>query len=366
MASPERKPTAALTDPIEDLPLNRLSFVSLVALLERLTPEAVRIGAEGPPSAEGIRFRHDSAISFSARDVTRVTARELPRDPADPLSAQHRVYEVTTTFLGVTGSVAPLPSYLPEEVAQEDPDRPVQRDFLDLFHHRFLALLYRELTRFQLWSEQTTSLRDAWSCRLFALLGLDGYEQSLAIRIPAHLVLRLAPLLAPRIRTPGALQLAIETALGDQLEGGRVSVREFAGDWVDIEPPDRTRLGVAKHQLGREVLLGRRAYDRAGSFEIQLGPMPRRVYQRFLPQGDLIGILHDVVSLFVRDPLSYRVVVELAQGEAPRLRLASSGGERLGRDSWLGLRKQSTWVRTYPVPRENQPGEPIAALSRPE
>jgi type VI secretion system protein ImpH len=244
-------------------------------------------------------------------------------------------------------------------VAQEDPDRSVRRDFLDLFHHRLLSLLYRELTRFQLWAEQTKSLRDHWSCRLFALLGLDTYEKSLPVDIAPSDILRLAPVLVLQSRTAAGLELSLDTILGDYLEGGQVRVCEFAGGWVSIDPPERTRLGTAKHQLGREVVLGRRAYDRAGSFEIQLGPVWRHVYERFLPEGDLAAMLHQVVSLFARDPLGYRVMVQLREGEAPHLRLASSGGNRLGRDSWLGLRKERTWVRTYPVPSENKP-EPIA------
>jgi len=356
VASPEREPTTALDrDPTADLPLDRLSFVSLVALLERLTPEAARVGADGPLNAEGIRFRHDRSLIFSARDVAEVSSAQLPKDPSDPLSPLRRVYEVTTAFLGLTGSASPLPSYLPEEVAQEDPDHSVRRDFLDLFHHRLLSLLYRELMRFQLWAEQTKSLRDAWSSRLLALLGLDTYEQPLAVAIAPRDILRLAPVLARQSRTAVGLQLALETILGDRVEGGRIRVREFAGGWVTIDPPERTRLGVAKHELGREVVLGRRAYDRAGSFEIRVGPVSRRAYERFLPGGDLVAILHQIVSLFARDPLGYRVMVELAEGEAPNLRLASSGGNRLGRDSWLGLRRQRTWVRTYPVTTENKP-----------
>jgi len=351
-------------DPTQDLPLDRLSFVSLVTLLERLTPDAVRIGAEGPPGAEGIRFRHDPSLTFSPRDVVQISAAELPKDPSDPLSPRHRVYEVTTAFLGVTGAAAPLPSYLPEEVAQEDPDHSLRRDFLDLFHHRLVSLLYRELARFQLSAEQTTTLGDGWSRRLFALLGLDTYEKPLAVGIAPRDVLRLAPVLAAQSRTARGLEVAIETILGDRLERGQVRVREFAGGWVPIDPPERTRLGVAKHQLGREVVLGRRAYDRAGSFEIQLGPVPRRVYQRLLPEGDLLPVLHEVVSLFARDPLGYRVMVELAAGEAPKLRLSSGGENRLGRDSWLGLRKQRTWVRTYPVPSENKPEAIAAPLGR--
>ena len=34
------------------------TFFHVVALLERLTKDAARVGGDGPPSAERIRFRH--------------------------------------------------------------------------------------------------------------------------------------------------------------------------------------------------------------------------------------------------------------------------------------------------------------------
>ena len=47
-------------------------FTSLVALLERLTGSAVRVGGDGPPSEEAIRFRHDPSLVFSSGDVSQV------------------------------------------------------------------------------------------------------------------------------------------------------------------------------------------------------------------------------------------------------------------------------------------------------
>src|SRR5262249_13424085 len=90
----------------------------------------------------------------------------------------------------------------------------------------------------------------------------------------------------------------------------------------------------------------------------------RRVYQRLLPGGDLLAILHRIVPFFARDPLGYRVMVELAEGEAPRLRLSRLGEKPPGPDGWLGLGKQKTWGRTFPVPSENKPQAIAASLAQ--
>ena len=76
------------SDPVEALreranPVLRAAphstFFHIVALLERLTKENKRIGGDGPASEEGIRFRHDYDLGFSAGDIARVEVKALPR-----------------------------------------------------------------------------------------------------------------------------------------------------------------------------------------------------------------------------------------------------------------------------------------------
>ncbi|HXN40240.1 MAG TPA: type VI secretion system baseplate subunit TssG [Myxococcaceae bacterium] len=344
------------------LPLARLGFLGLVRLLEQLTQGAAPIGQQGPAEAEAIRFRHDPSLGFSPGDISRVQIRKVPGDAFDS-SPPRRLFEVTTTFLGLTGSVGPLPSYIAEELTQEDPDRAVRGDFLDLFHHRLISLLYRELVRLQLWGEQTTDLRDPWACRLLGLAGFDVFEKPISSSIPVARLLRLTPLLAQGLRSAGALKTALEEVLGDQLRGAQLKLREFAGTWVTIEAESRTRLGVINHELGRTALVGQHVFDRAGGFEIHVGPVSRLTYERFLPGGDLLPLLQEVIALFLRDPLSYRVVVELDIGQAPRLRLKAGGPERLGQSTWLGTRAEKTLVTTYPYAMEDRPQTAIEGFS---
>lgn len=338
MAGAERLP-APPVDPGEALAreASRLPFFPLVAVLERLAGGRVGASADEEP----VRFRHDPSLAFSAGDVSR----------ARPVGGARQAYEVVTTFLGLTGSASPLPSYLTEEVAQEDPDRAPKREFLDLFHHRLLALLYRGLAAHGVTHEASHDASDPWAHRVLALAGLDAWAGPVTGALPPARVLRLGALLATRSRSASALEQAVQDVLGEVLApaGGSVAVRQFVGEWVEIEPGQRLRLGQANTRLGRDAQLGRRVYDRAGAVELVVGPVSFDAYRRLLPGGDLEALVRETVQLVARDPVTWHLTAVLAHGQAPCLQLSRAGqGGRLGRDAWLGQPAGEARVR---VPR---------------
>jgi type VI secretion system protein ImpH len=341
--APDRQPAAGLVPPSpERLVSLRLGFDALVRLLERLTSEAVRVGEMGPPTSEGLRFHHDPSLSFHASDVVALTVIPSAPDPENVLAPTHPVYHVTSSFLGLSGSVSPLPSYFAEEIVFEDADNPVRRDFLDLFHHRLLSLFFRSIVRYRLSAEHTAELKDAWSRRAFALLGLDVYEQPPPGKLGAARLLQFAPLLAHKSRGPRSLEVGLQVALDEHLDGARVRVQEYAGRWTGVDASSWTRLGQKCTTLGQDVLLGRRIFDRAGSFAVHIGPVTWRVYERLRPGGDLLGLVAELVEWLVRDPLDYTLVVTLLPREAPGLRLAAPGTSQLGRNTWLCAPSQET------------------------
>ena len=117
------------------------------------------------------------------------------------------------------------------------------------------------------------------------------------------------------------------------------SVHQFVGRWVDIDA--RMELGRAHHQLGRTTLLGGRAFDRTGRFQIEIGPLPPQTWRRLMPEGDLYPLARDVVALCVRDPLEYSFELFLSESVQHTFQLAQSAPSRLGRDTWLGTNRQN-------------------------
>jgi len=315
----------------------RLGFFELVSFLERLTGGSARVGGMGPVADERVRFRHDPSLGFPAGDVAGVALRSVPSSE-DPLEPKRPQFEVTTTFLGLTGAASPLPAYLAEEVAQEDPDAPERREFLDFFHHRLLSLLYRLESKYSLTKEFVTTCEDQWSRRVLALAGIDTYDKQTSGTLKAWQLLRLAPLLAQRSRTGEQLAVALEEVLADDLEGARVRVRQFIGQWVEIDT--RFQLGSRRYGLGRNTLLGSKAFDRMGAIRLEIAPLPPRAYKRLLPEGDLLPVVREVVALFVREPLQYNLELGLTESVTQTFRLSSSDSPQLGRETWLGTSRQ--------------------------
>ncbi|WNG60595.1 type VI secretion system baseplate subunit TssG [Archangium gephyra] len=338
MASEERLP-----DPLVEAArllggmAKEVGFFQLVAYIERLTAGAARVGSVGPVIEEMIRFRHDSSLGFSSGDVSEVTLRKVPVRAEEPY-ARRQLFEVVTQFLGLTGSVSPLPMYIAEEIAQEDPDHAVRREFLDLFHHRLLSLLYRIESKYRVTSESNSTNTDQWSRRLLALAGFDTYESQRTSKLPTRKLLRIVPLLASRARTAEKMEAALEDVLGDSLEGARVRVEQFVGRWVDIDA--RLQLGRNNHILGRNTVLGGKAFDRMGKIKIHIEPLPTHLYRRMMPGGDLLPQAREVARLFLKDPLEYEFELGLTEGVTQTFNLSSTQSAQLGRDTWLGKGRQ--------------------------
>jgi type VI secretion system protein ImpH len=351
MDAPDGQPAADLTPPsVESLRELRLGFVPLVRLLERLASSAVRVGGEGPPSLEGIRFRHDRGLQFHAGDVVSLEE-AAPEDGGAPPPR----YQVTSAFLGLSGSMSPLPAYFSEELLHEDDEAPLRQDFFDLFHHRLLSLFYRAVVRYRLSSEHTTRLEDGWSRRSLALATIDGYGPALPGGLTGADLLRLAPVLVHRTRGAGGLQAALRMHLGPVLEGAPVSVKECFGRWTEVDQGSWTRLGRACSRLGQDLLVGHRLFDRSGSFAICVGPTTWATYERLRAGGDLHQRVAELVGWIVRDPLDWVLLVTLLPNETPGLQLSSRGTSRLGRNSWLRSRSEQTVMMVEGSPCSSNP-----------
>lgn len=355
----------------------RVGFYRAVQILERATHDAQvtgvvppRIGDDGPPGRELLRFRHDPSLAFSTSDVSSIVARprglgETGDGPEGP------VYELTTTFLGLTGTVSPLPTYFAEEVLHEDPDHRAQRDFLDLFHHRVLSLFYRAHQRYALTTEHLSTSRDLWSIRMLALSGVDAFNGKLpAVGLSLPKLLRLAPLLATRARTASGVVACVKDVLDDVLAGAPVSIEQFVGRWVTIEERQRWQLGTVNTHLGVDATVGKRVFDRGGKFRLVLGPLKRAAFQRFLPGGDALPRVRELVTYYTRDPLEFDLELVLAPGETPSLRLSSKteGASRLGLDTWVtvGADRETRVIVNVPLQTGPVEGESPASETTPE
>lgn len=346
----ERQAKALVLAKMAELEHNarRYSFFRLVYTLERLFPGSAPVGQLGPVASERIRLRADTSLIFASSDVSELKLEKYPDE-------QERA-RLTTGFLGLYGSVSPLPTYFVEELAQDDYQGGPQakREFLDVFNHRLISLLYRAFTKYRHSVGYRKSGNDPFTRRLLCAAGIDGFREH---KSPIHrfLYLRYAPLLASKSRSARGLEVVLKDMFGSM----GVGIEQFVGHWMLLEKPLRNKLGVANHQLGESLTIGRWVYDGTGRFKIVLGPLKYDEYISFLPGGSNRAVLKATVDTLTRGACDAMLELHVGTEDAPRFQLASPRASTLARTTWLGGPVGQNFVIEVPLDDKPQksPGD---------
>ena len=308
------------------------SFFQLVSLIDRLTDGGPRLGGTGPPAAERLRLRPEASFGSQTAPVSALDTIE-----EDPLR-----YLLTVSVFGLYGADCPLPdSYtrrvLPEELElpfHERRQNPV-RDFLDIFNHRLLSLLYRSWLKYQVTAQYDvwhpgTSLPDY----LFALLGLEAAEVRQTLSISPRRLLPCAGLFTQKPHSADSLARIV----GEYFHLP-IRVQECIGRWVDIGSEQRWALGSARGTLGRGVLLGTRFFIR-DRFRVVIGPLTLARYTAFLPGQRGLNELREMTALFAPDGIECDVQLLILASEIRACRLLTGqdaqAPSKLGFTTWLG------------------------------
>ena len=297
-----------------------------IRILERIGG-GPRLGREGPAAAETIRLRPDTSLGFAPSDVT-----AIDRTPPSPAARdQPQRLRVTTGFGGLYGVTSPLPSYYGEALVRPDSDTNRVRDFLDLFHHRLLSLLYRTFTRHHYHAEFAADGSDDLSRRLLCWLGIDA-RAAMALGVPAVRLLRHAGLLIGRNRPPRALEI-----LWSELCEVPIRVSGNQGRWVTVPVDQQARLGTQSSRLGQDLVIGRRIHDVSGKFRITVGPVEYETFESFLPGGPALERLGQAIHLALPSAFDYEVELLLRADSRRPFQLGGTRQSRLGWTTWAGV-----------------------------
>jgi type VI secretion system protein ImpH len=339
MGAEERKPDLDLTTfgrVQEDA--RKFSFFRLAYMLERMFPSAPGIGMEGPASEERIRMRSDTSLVFASSDVSELSLTQY--------SDGVKRARITAAFMGLVGSVSPLPAYFAEQIALSEYQGGPQpiREFLDVLHHRLLSLVYRTWTKYRLPVMYRKRGGDPFTRRMFCAVGLDGFREH-DTPLDRFFFLRYAPILTSKSRSARGLEVVLQDLFGRM----GVKIEQFVGHWTLIEKPHRNKLGVMNHQLGESLTIGRYVFDGTGRFTIILGPVGYDEYLSFLPGGHRQPQLRGVVNTFTRGIYDVMLEIHVKTEAAPRWQLASPRASTLKRTSWLGGSGGQQFVITVPL-----------------
>ena len=297
-------------------------FLQAMRRIECTFPDQPRWASAMRPQDEPVRLGQDASLSFAPASLSTFKT----QDKAPP--------RLAVSFFGLLGPNGPLPLHLTEHARYRQlhyGDHTFVR-FLDLIHHRFLALFYRAWAQAQPTVSLDRPQQDRFATYVGSLVGLGqpGLEQRDAV--PDNAKRFHAGLLARQVRNAEGLQMLLASYFELPVE-----IEQYVGHWLPLCERDQSRLG--RCQVGVNAVLGRRVWDRQSKFRIKIGPMSLAQYQDFLPGSGTLQRLADWVALYSNGELAWDVRLKLQHDAVPPLELGR--GTRLGWTSWLGRRPGS-------------------------
>lgn len=358
---------------------HEFNFFQAVWLLERMFPEAGRLGTGDDLRQEPLRIETFNSLGFPAADVAAVlppltpaqereelerTLRNqavvIPADfaenPAAAVTESGRPLRMRVTFMGLYGVSSPLPAYFVDPITLRRREYFELKKFIDVFTHRLYSLFYRAWKKYRPQTQFETAKPDPFTQRLLALSGQwpDTVSPVGAARGPQADLRRIAfaRFFGNRVRSAKCLEQMLEGVFGFP----RVRVRQNLSRRVEI--PKISRLGARDAALGT-ARLGRTMADRASWFRVTIGPVSGDIFDSLRRPGweaqdkapsshpsALWRRVRDRIDAFLLDPLDYEVevILDATSTEAPRI---GSTRHRLGAGAWLGNKPRESVVLRF-------------------
>lgn len=265
----------------------RMNFFRLCELMELSAPGQPPLGTTDTPATDPVRFRSSGGLGFPGREIDAV---EHDADhPGMPPT-------IRTTFMGLYGVDARMPSYFVDEIAQRRDGAEPLSAFLDLFHHRIVTQLYRVARKYRYPVGFRPGGRDEVSRYFLSLLGLGFEGQETARTVSPRKLLSMIGLASQRTRTAEGLAGVLQHAVPD----ARIAVEEFHPLWVRLETAEPM-------PLGENCVLGRGFHDRANPVRVVLSPQTRESVLALMPGREM----HREVMALLRFYLGYAAQAHL-------------------------------------------------------
>lgn len=303
----------------------RMDFFQVLRLLENARPDLPRIGTSLRPRDDAVRFGQDPALTFHPTALGQFT-----RASGDAKA------RLAVNFFGLLGANGPMPMHITEYVRDRmrHGGDATMLAFLDVFHHRMLALFYRARAA----AEPVISLDRADGDRFSTFVGSMFGIGAPALRdrdaIGDFAKLHFAGLLANKARSASGMVTILREYFKLPFQ-----VQQFVGHWMRLPGDTHSRIGMFEsgNRLGSSMMLGGSVWDCQHKFRIVIGPVDYADYQRFMPGGDSMVRLMAWVKNYVGLTLDWDVRLVLKKEQLPPLRLG--GATRMGWSTWLASAK---------------------------
>ncbi len=314
-------------------------FFEALRRFECVYRERPRLGKSTRLAEDPIRLAQEPTLRFAPSSLASFTPGEGEQQPG----------RLGVYCLGLFGPHGPLPLHLTEYARDRlrNADDPTFTRFLDLFHHRMLALFYRAWADAQPTVSYDRPDSDRFALYLGALTGLSTPGSWGHDAMPDRAKLHYAGHLVAQTRNAEGL----EALLADFFRQP-VTLTQFIGHWLTIPEPIQLGMSPATGALGATTTVGTRVWDRQSKFRLTIGPLDFTDYRRLLPGGDTLEQLRAVVRNYIGLELAWDLNLVLARDWVPRLQL---GRVQLGWTTWLTSRplaRDGDDLVLDPVPEE--------------
>lgn len=301
-------------------------FFQAVRLLETLYPERIPVGEGSDPSKVVVKFLGKTGLDFPPNEV----------DHVNPPTHEGEAARMRVNIMSLAGALGPLPHTYTEVLLERlKLSDTAMRDFLDIFNHRLISLLYRVRKKMRLGFDFASPGKDPFTPYFFSLMGLGTRGLDKRFQFPERCLLYYTGLLALKPRSMAGLE-----SLATDFFGVPVRGKMYTGRWYNLEADQLTAIGSfgRNRSLGVNTVLGGKVWDQERAFRLIVGPLTFRQFEDFLPINPGFRNLCEITRFYTGDEFDFDVQLKLNAAEVPASRLSSRMGPRLGWTSWLRTR----------------------------
>lgn len=353
----------------------RFDFFQAVRLLERAALMAGEecaqepVAGSAPPARELVHFTAQSSLSFVGSDILRLEQRQT--QDTEHAGGELKQWKMEVGFSGLIGSQGVMPYYLTELVLRELREKNTAlRDFLDLFNHRHISLLYQAWHKYQLpVNYERQRLRqerepDLFSQALASLSGLGTSEMRYRMQVPDEALLGMAGHLSRQQCSAAALASMIRHYFGLN-----VRIEQFSGQWDDLPEDVLCRLpgpeflqGV-NNCLGVNTVLGTQCFQAQNKFRVVVEPMVYEQFMTIAPGSTKLEALKSFIQFSAGVEMDFEISVTLFTGQVVPVQLTDESDYQplLGWNTHMSSEQQNQRVQITLSADQLSPDEALPA-----
>ena len=303
----------------------RFDFFQAIRLLEKLFPDRTPISRSATPKNELVRIRGNPSLRFPPSQIQKIELIEDPETGEDTI-------EMMVNFMGMVGIVGVLPTHYSELIIERARyNDTALLNFTDIFTHRAVSMFFRAWEKYR-FPVQYERGNDDFTSYLFdfAGLGSDGLRGKMGLDDEG-----LLPYSGLIIQKPHSAK-ALEQILSDYF-GIKAKIRQFYGQWLELDSESITKLGRANSSLGDSAIIGTKIWDQQSKFRVVLGSMSYQQFRSFLPNGSGHTPVKSIIKFLTGLEFDFDVQLVLKREQVPSCILTTRAKRRpmLGWTSWL-------------------------------